>query len=250
MTQEDTQAPAGAGQGPLRRLLAILDYDGTVTAEECNELVLQRLVGDAWRPFEDEVKAGRMGHAECFDRQIRLIRAPRAQFIGALVEAARPAPGLKEFLQALTAGGGRAVVVSAGFREAIEAFWAREGLPPAEVYASELVADGPGDEGPYHIGFNPDLGDCPRCGPASCKGRLVRRLRRPGDVVLAFGDGDSDLCSAREAHLTFARGWLAEQCRREGLAWRPLDFADATALLPELARQHTADGARARTGRP
>jgi 2-hydroxy-3-keto-5-methylthiopentenyl-1-phosphate phosphatase len=44
--------------------------------------------------------------------------------------------------------------------------------------------------------------------------------------VLVFGDGASDVCPAREADLTFARGHLAERCADEGLEWRPLaDFA-------------------------
>ena len=44
--------------------------------------------------------------------------------------------------------------------------------------------------------------------------------------MLVFGDGVSDLCPAREADLTFARGHLAERCAAEGLEWRPLtDFA-------------------------
>lgn len=235
MMPEDRTRGSEPASGQFGRLLAFLDYDGTVTTRECNEIILQNLVGDAWRPFEDEVKAGRMGHAECFDKQIRLIRAPREDFLGALVAAAAPAPGLKEFLGALTGGGGRAVVVSAGFRDAIEAFWHREALPAVDVYASELVTDGSDDTGPYHIGFNAALGDCPRCGGASCKGAILRALRRPGDVVVVFGDGDSDLCPAREADLTFARGWLAERCAAEGLAWRPLDFREALEALTTLA---------------
>ncbi len=236
MDPDDRTRGLGPARGPSKRLLAFLDYDGTVTTHECNEIVLQRLVGDAWRPFEDEVKAGRMGHAECFDSQIRLIRAPRQAFLGGLVEAARPAPGLREFLEELHAAGGRAVVASAGFREAIEAFWAREGLPPVEIYASELVNDGDDGVGPYHIGFNPELGDCPRCGPAQCKRGLLQALRRPGEYVVVFGDGDSDFCPAQEADLTFARGWLAERCEAEGLPWRPLDFQDARRILAPYLR--------------
>ena len=208
-------------RGQPGRLLAFLDYDGTVTTDEVNEIVLQRLVGDAWRPFEDEVKAGRMGHAECFDRQIRLIRAPREDILGAMVAGAAPAPGLAKFLRAVHVAGGRTVVVSAGFREAIQAFWRREALPPAEIFASELVNDGADHVGPYHIGFNPALGDCPRCGRASCKAAVLRALRRPGDRVVVFGDGDSDVCPAREADLTFARGWLAEGCAAAGLPNNP-----------------------------
>jgi len=206
-------------------MLAFLDYDGTLTTHECNEIVLQRFVGDAWRPLEAEAFADRMGHAEVFDRQIGLIRAPRAELLGALVAEAEPERGLPAFLAELEARGGRSVIVSAGLREAIEAVWSRGKLPPVELHASELVGGGPQGGPPYRLAFSDVLGDCPRCGPKACKGAALRALRRPGELVIAFGDGASDLCPAREADLTFARAHLAERCAAEGLEWRPLhDF--------------------------
>ncbi len=206
-------------------MLAFLDYDGTLTTHECNEIALQRFVGDAWRPIEEELKADRLSHADGFDRQIGLVRAPRAEFLGTLVEVAELSPGIHGFLEELGRRGGRAVLVSAGLREAIEAVWRRGGLPPIDIYASELVGEGPDGGPPYHLAFNPALGDCPRCGPRLCKGALLRELRRPGETVLVFGDGASDVCPAREADLTFARDHLAERCAAEGLPWRPLpDF--------------------------
>ena len=122
--------PARAGG-----LLALLDYDGTVTTRECNEIVFQRLTGDAWRVFEDAARRGEIGHAECFDRQLGLVTASREEVFAAVVAVAEPAPGLGEFLAGLVAAGGRAAIVSAGYREAIEAFWAREHLPAVGIHA-------------------------------------------------------------------------------------------------------------------
>jgi HAD superfamily phosphoserine phosphatase-like hydrolase len=220
-------------------MLAFLDYDGTLTTHECNEIVLQRFVGDAWRPLEAEAQADRMGHAEVFDRQIGLIRAPRTELLGALVAEAAPAPGLPTFLAQLEARGGRAVIVSAGLREAIAAVWSRDKLPPVELHASELVGGGPQGGPPYRLAFSGVLGDCPRCGPKACKGAALRALRRPGELVIAFGDGASDVCPAREADLTFARGHLAERCAAEELEWRELnDFGTVLAQVDEwLARR-------------
>jgi HAD superfamily phosphoserine phosphatase-like hydrolase len=220
-----------AGTGG-RRILALLDYDGTLTTHECNEIALQRFVGDAWRALEAEAQADRMSHAECFDLQVRMIEAPRDELLRLLTAVAEPAPGLAAFFAALEERGGRAAVVSAGLREAIEGFWRRESLPQLELFASELVGGGPGGGPPYRLAFSEALGDCPRCGPRSCKSAVLRALRRPGDLVIVFGDGASDLCPAREADLTFARGHLAERCAAEGLAWRPLgDFA---AVMDEI----------------
>ena len=231
VTREPRQTP-GAETPARPRLLALLDYDGTMTTHECNEVALQPFVGDPWWELEEESYNDRMSHAEVFDRQVGLIEAPRAELIRRLLEAAEPMPGLKEFITGLYARGGEAAIVSAGIREAIEAFWRRAGLPEMELYASELVGAGPDGGPPYHLEFSDALGDCPRCGPASCKAAILRKLRRPGDVVLVFGDGPSDLCPAREADLVFARGHLAERCAQEGLEWRPLtDFA---AVLPQV----------------
>jgi 2-hydroxy-3-keto-5-methylthiopentenyl-1-phosphate phosphatase len=224
-------APGAAGEaGP--RLLALLDYDGTMTTHECNEVALQPLVGDPWWELEEESYNDRMSHAEVFDRQIGLIEVPRAEVVQRLLDAAEPMPGLHDFVTALLDRGGEAAIVSAGIREAIEAFWRRLDLPPVELFASELIGGGPDGGPPYRLEFSDALGDCPRCGPDSCKAAILRRLRRPGDVVLVFGDGPSDLCPAREADLVFARAHLAERCEQEGLEWRPL--TDFGRVLPDV----------------
>ena len=214
-------------------MLAFLDYDGTLTTHECNEIVLQRFVGDAWRPLEAEAQADRMSHAECFDRQIGLIRAPRAELLGALVAEAEPAPGLAAFLAELEARGGRPVVVSAGLREAIAAVLepraaaARRAATPASSSAAARTA------ARRTTSRSATCSATARAaGQAACKGAVLRGLRRPGELVLVFGDGASDLCPAREADLTFARGHLAERCADEGLEWRAL--ADFTTVWAEV----------------
>jgi 2-hydroxy-3-keto-5-methylthiopentenyl-1-phosphate phosphatase len=215
-------------RNPLARLLVLLDYDGTVTAHECNDLVLQNLTGDAWRQPEAALQRGLIGHAECFSRQVAMVTVPREQYIAQAVAAAELAPGFDEFLRALHEAGARTAVVSAGFREAIETVWRRNALPPVEFFASELR----GDQPPYRLVLDPALGDCPVCGPGACKGVLARSLRRQGDLLAVFGDADSDLCMAREADVIFARGRLMQLCQREGLPYRPLaDFRDALADL-------------------
>jgi 2-hydroxy-3-keto-5-methylthiopentenyl-1-phosphate phosphatase len=215
-----------------RRLLVLLDYDGTTTVQEGMEELLQHFVGDAWRPIEEAMNRGELGHAETHRRQVQLVQAPRHEFLSALVDPALPRPGLASFLSFVHEAGGQAAIVSAGFREAIEELWRRFALPPVEVFASELVGGGPGEGPPYDVAFNPLLTDCPRCGPRSCKAGILRALRRPGDLVVVCGDGEGDLCMAREADLTFAHRRLAILCAAEHLPWEPLDdFGGVAAAL-------------------
>jgi 2-hydroxy-3-keto-5-methylthiopentenyl-1-phosphate phosphatase len=154
-------------------------------------------------------------------------------------------PGLPTFLAQLAERGGRGAVVSAGFRAAIDEFWRREALPVLDVFASDLVSS-EREEPPHRIRFNRAFGDCPRCGPGGCKAAVLRALRLPGDTILVFGDGAADLCMAREAHLTFARGHLAERCAAEGLPWRPLaDYGTVWDRVDEwLSRPSERDAGR------
>jgi len=63
----------------------LLDYDGTITAHECNTWSIQKLTGDAWREPEEALRAGLIGHAECFSRQVGLVNVPREEYIGQIV---------------------------------------------------------------------------------------------------------------------------------------------------------------------
>lgn len=214
---------------PLEHLLLVLDYDGTVTVGECNELILQRFTGDAWREPETECLEGRLSHGECFKQQFALVGAPREELFAAMAACAEPMPGVAEFLAWALGEGARVAVVSVGFRDAIERVWREHGLPPVEIYASEL--GGSPDDG-YRVELNALLGDCEGCGPGGCKGGAVRALRQVGDAVAVFGDGVADLCLAREADLVFARGHLRELCAAEGIAYHSLtDYEAARRLL-------------------
>jgi 2-hydroxy-3-keto-5-methylthiopentenyl-1-phosphate phosphatase len=165
---------------------------------------------------------------------------PRAQVLDQFAEAAVLWEGFAAFLHRLLAGGGRAAVISAGFREGIERAWRREGLADVVLFAGELLDIPPNGHGlELHAAF----GDCGLCGPRACKGPIVEHLRRPGDLVAAFGDGQRDLCMARRADLVFARSGLARCCEREGIAYIHLD--DFSMALEAMAERLEAEGAQA-----
>jgi 2-hydroxy-3-keto-5-methylthiopentenyl-1-phosphate phosphatase len=217
-------APCGAGNA-----LAVMDFDGTVTARDCMVAVLERYVED-WPRVAAAARAEGLGEVAVIERGIGMLRLPRDQIVAAFVETAELRPGLGRFLEWLLGAGGSAAIVSAGIREAIESVLQANGLPAIPVFAAEL--DGDSVRG-YTLALHEDFGDCPVCGRGRCKGPLTRGLRRPGQVVVAFGDGGRDLCMAREADLVFARGRLLRLCEREGIPARELTDFDAAAV--ELA---------------
>jgi 2-hydroxy-3-keto-5-methylthiopentenyl-1-phosphate phosphatase len=224
-----------ATQPAFSRLLVLLDYDGTVTDREYAVLALQQLTGDAWRAFDQAAARDEIGPADCLRRQVELVTTSKEELIDTSSRDARLAPGFSRFLSALVAGGARVAIVSAGFREAIEALWRREQLPPVELFASAVVPRDGSAGPPWTVSFDRRLGDCPTCGPRGCKAGALRLLRRPGDTVAVFGDGISDLCLAREADAVFARGRLVELCEGEGIAYHRLsDNRPALLRLTDL----------------
>jgi HAD superfamily phosphoserine phosphatase-like hydrolase len=212
----------------LGRLLVVMDFDGTITLDDCMDVVMAAHV-PSWPEFEAAVQRGRLTQVAAFERATRLLRASRTVVLADFVVAAELRPGFREFLTGLLDGRARAVVISAGFRAGIEAVWRREGLPTIPVCAASLDA---GEAGGLEMVLDERFGDCPVCGPGHCKAAVVSALRRRGDVVVAFGDGVRDLCMARAADHVFARAALARLCEREGVPWTPLErFDDAAEAL-------------------
>jgi 2-hydroxy-3-keto-5-methylthiopentenyl-1-phosphate phosphatase len=219
----------------LDRVLAVMDFDGTITVDDCMEVVLARHVSE-WPRLMAAVHGGRLSQVDAFERAVELLKTPRQRVLNDFAHAAVLRRGSGEFLGWLLARRARAAVISAGFRPAIEAVWRREELPETPIVAAELAGD---VETGLRMVFDERFGDCPLCGRGHCKADVVKSLRREGDFVVAFGDGSRDLCMAREADCVFARGDLARRCEREGMPYVPFeDFADMPQALLEQHRAH------------
>ena len=217
------------------RPLAVMDFDGTATTADCMPVVLDRFLDD-WPGMYRAARAEGLGAAAAVARGVAALRVSRGDLVAAFLEVSVLRPGLAGFVARVLAGGGEVAVVSAGINEAIEAVLRAGGVPPVPVHAGTLAGDAAHGYTLTLDGF----GDCPLCGAGFCKGPVVRRLRRPGWKVVAFGDGARDLCMAREADLTFARGELLGRCARDGLPVRELTDFDAAGA--ELEAWAAADG--------
>jgi 2-hydroxy-3-keto-5-methylthiopentenyl-1-phosphate phosphatase len=215
-----------------------MDFDGTITELDCMDALFRRHL-EGYQELIAAMRSGELRPADAVRRGVSELPIPGEQVLHEFSEAAVLREGFATFLQRLLAGGGRAAVISAGFREGIERAWRREGLADVQLFAGELLEDPTNGHG---LELHSAFGDCDVCGPHACKGPIVDSLRRPGDLVAAFGDGQRDLCMARRADLVFARSGLARSCEREGIAYVPLD--DFTRVLETMAERLAAKGAR------
>lgn len=213
----------------LDHLLVALDFDDTVTAQDCNDILLQETTGDAWLESEAAMLRGEISRTAAFRIQFGLIHVPRKRLLEIVVAAATLRDGFAHFLEQLVSRGARVVVVSDGLREGIERFWQREGLSPVEIYASELLGD---EVAGYDLAYNPLAYACLHC--EHCKGSVVRRVLDGRRSVAVVGDGEGDLCMAEMADIVFARGGLREVCEKRGIPYRPFEsFAGMVAEMEQ-----------------
>jgi len=216
------------GSADAASVLFVMDFDGTITTEDCLRSVLKRHV-PAMPELEQAVREHRLSEAQMLERGVGLIDVPRAQLTQEFAALATLRRGFGEFLTRHLSRGGRAAVLSLGFAEGIQAVWRHEHLPAVPMLVSSLSGD---PQSGYQLLVDQHFGDCPVCGPGMCKGPAVEALRQPGDVVVAFGDGARDLCMARVADLVFARARLAELCELDGIPFHPLtDYLAAMSYL-------------------
>jgi 2-hydroxy-3-keto-5-methylthiopentenyl-1-phosphate phosphatase len=182
----------------------VLDWDGTCTVSD--SLV------DAIRRFGDEDVFRRAfgSYGEALAAEVGTIRAGADEVSAWAVGHVRVRPGLHAL-----AGSHRPLIVSSGLPQLIAPVLAREGLD-LEVRSN----DADPLPGGWRLRFR-DESPCPVCGDM-CK----RRALPPDRPIVYAGDGVSDRCAARAAERVFARGWLAAELAREGIAHERFETLD------------------------
>jgi 2-hydroxy-3-keto-5-methylthiopentenyl-1-phosphate phosphatase len=89
-------------------------------------------------------------------------------------------------------------------------------LQPPPVRSNTLVRSGPS----WRLVCPHFSAACPAAA-AHCKCASMERLGTSGRWRIYVGDGRSDVCAARKAHLRFAKGTLAANLEEEGLEYVP-----------------------------
>lgn len=211
--------------GAQRRLVALLDFDGTVAPDDPTDRLLERFADPEWRALETEWQAGRMTSRECMARQAALLRATPLQLTAA-IRSIRIDQGFHAFLGLCRQRGVEVTIVSDGFDRVVRGVLRRAGLA-VRFFANALEWQG-GDR--WRLALPHARDDC-RSGAANCK-CAHGALGSGGCVVV--GDGRSDFCMAARARFVIAKGPLADFCRARGLAHASFrNFDDATRRLAE-----------------
>lgn len=202
------------------------DFDGTITAEDTVDAILESFADPAWLQIEAEWKAGRIGSRECLLEQTRLIRvAP--DVLDAWLDEREVDPEALGFFEDCAHLGIPVSVVSDGYDRAVRRVLARIGVAGVPVVANRLV---PAGDDRWAALFPYSVATCPS---GVCKCTAVSGVQ----TLVHIGDGRSDVCVSDVADIVFAKDHLLESRTRRGLPSIPFEsFAEIRAQLPDLAR--------------
>jgi 2,3-diketo-5-methylthio-1-phosphopentane phosphatase len=207
-----------------------LDFDGTLTRRDVVDSLIRRYAAtDDWRTLEDAWQAGEIGSRECLTGQLALIRISEKNLANFLASIALD-PGAVGLFDLLHRHGVRATILSDGIDWFIERILRAHGLSPPTIRSNTLVRDGHG----WQLACPHFSTHCPGAS-AHCKCASIERLETPGQRRIYVGDGRSDLCAARTAHLRFAKSALAELLDKEGLEYLPFTTLDDVCRFLEAA---------------
>jgi len=194
----------------------LLEFDGTACPHDVSEALLETFGEPGWRDLDDAVERGEIGIRACVDRQARMLRAPRDRMLAFALERFSVDPTLPPFVEWARRAGLPLRVVSDGFGFHVRPMMRAAGLGSIEVLTNEL------DDGALtHPGGHPT---CVGCG--TCKMLAAVDLRDRHGAVAFVGDGTSDRYGALYSNVVFAKGRLAQICRRDGVSfvpWRTFD---------------------------
>jgi 2-hydroxy-3-keto-5-methylthiopentenyl-1-phosphate phosphatase len=198
-------------------LIVFSDFDGTIATRDVGNRLFHHFSDG--RSDEPVVRwrAGEIDSRQCLLEESQLIRNLTDEELSAFIDTFDLDPEFAPFAEFCRASGTPLYILSDGLDIYINRLLARNGLTGLPVLANRAeIADGRlRISWPY---FDHTCGSC-----GNCKGYHVRRLRPPGRKAVYIGDGKSDVCAVPEADMIFAKGYLADYCRKRQIEYLPFD---------------------------
>jgi len=204
--------------------LVILDFDGTVTAEDTGVHLLRRLACGDWQSLDNEYLAGRIGSRDCLKQMWQLLPHDRETVENVIAEVPVD-PHTGELIDSIKAAGAEVLIVSDGFGIAVRKVAFELSVPVLTSVVDWSTAE---------ISFPRGDSACPCALCGTCKEAPVRAAHLEGRRVLVVGDGRSDLRAAVIADAVFAKGNLQTLCRESSIPFTP--FSNFKELLEPLRK--------------
>lgn len=193
------------------------DFDGTLTDKDTIDLLVEHHLGvDYRRTVSRRLLSGQATIREILIEEFDQLTVTPEEIAEFLLARVQVDPHLNELITYAAGHDYPLMVLSSGMDLLIHPLLGAAGstLP---VRCNRLVCDRSGEQPRLRIEFRDDSDN------GHDKAAALRQARRDGYQIIYLGDGLTDVACAHEADVLFARRQLADYCRREGIAYHPLN---------------------------
>lgn len=205
------------------------DFDGTITAGDTIDILLENLADESWRSIEALWEKGQISSRECMSRQVPLIAGGWPAILKVL-EGVKVDRSFATFVSWCRRRAIPVHIVSDGLDMVIQHLLKREGIRVDRIWSNHLVQL---PEGRLSLQFRSPL---PRvvCSSGQCKCQILDQA--PSHALkVVIGDGRSDFCWANSADMLFAKDKLLKHCRSRHIPATPYEnFVGIRVLLEEM----------------
>lgn len=207
----------------------LTDFDDTAAVQNVAEMLLHRFGDESWTDVRERFRAGELSLKDYQEITFNDIAADRETMRAYVRDYANLRPHFTELWEYCQEVNSPMAVVSLGLDFYIEALLEKEGAAGVPIYCVNTRFTDFGINYYYHHAYP---GEEQR---GNSKGLVVDRYRQLGYQVLYVGDGRSDFEAAERADIVFAHSFLAEECQRRRVPYRPFnDFGDVMETTKEL----------------
>ncbi len=207
----------------------LTDFDDTAAVQNVAEMLLHKFGDDSWQDVRARFRAGELTLKDYQEITFNNIKADRETMWAYVQDNANLRPHFAELWEYCQEINSPMAVVSLGLDFYIQALLEKEGAPGVPVYCVNTRFTLDGISYYYHHAYpgEPEKGNS--------KGLVVDRFRQLGYHVIYVGDGRSDFEGAELADTVFAHSFLAEECQRKQVPYKPFtDFGDVLETTKEL----------------
>ena len=207
----------------------LTDFDDTAAVQNVAEMLLHQFGDDTWQDVRARFRAGELTLKDYQEITFNNIKADRETMRAYVRDNANLRPHFAELWEYCQEINSPMAVVSLGLDFYIQALLEKEGAPGVPVYCVNTRFTPDGINYYYHHAYpdEPEKGNS--------KGLVVDRFRQLGYHVIYVGDGRSDFEGAERADTVFAHSFLAEECQRKQVPYKPFtDFGDVMETTKEL----------------
>lgn len=194
-----------------KNYIVFFDFDNTITTIDVIDDMLERFSeNDGWKDLEKKWQREEIGSRECLKGQVEGIKVTEDR-LDKYLSTVKIDPYFKKLLRLFESRNIPVLIVSDNFDYMLKGILKRNDIPDIEVYCNKVdIADG--KLNPTFPHSNAECGDC-----ANCKKTHILSKRKEGMTAVYIGDGKSDLCASRISDMVFAKGYLKDFFKKEGL---------------------------------